>query len=718
MQDQPIPDWEIDILGRRAFPRPGYLRGILQGSQSLPLLVRDNDEDLHVDYYQNPKILFPEVDLASISISSVALSTARELFREKHHPSPMQCRRLKKRFRDVAGLSSSHSRRKGINHSSRTFHAGGNPDSKWQGGSTSNVQQIDQSITEILSTVSSIKQIGQELKDVNVLLSEARGVTVTASQEMLHDQSDQHVKMRRRRSLLDISLQMSPRTAIDEKEASSSTLKQNTDFMQEPRLRVTYLRSRLLPIDYCRNGNSTASTTSTTFELTEIHASRFSHQAAASKKYTPNSSAASAIPPNVLLSTHQQSSSVQSQRIGELSAATKERIFRESKLLSKDLEATKSLLSHHLYPHLASAHQGDLIRSRMWFIVVALANKFVHLHDTYKRKKLRVLMLSGKNRVASKIQKCWKDHRAFEFEKAIAAKEENARLMRLLALVLRCRWRAKSAAKIRQFCIDYSTISRFGTAVRNYRFRICRIQQMMREFMVCKNARVKALSRRWLSVESTHSWSTATAIKSCFYFLAQSSKEEREELARRKVQRKKEIERELSKQRPKLNLRVFRVGRPPREAQHKLRVGRRSLPQEKIDQLEKQVQDYNDRASMAQLAKNFNESLNRVGRLSDMIEMSEQGQDQVSISASASASDTQSSHNRRGSRLHLHIEKKWQSSKTLSASEKTLAQSRERKKREVRRQAAGYCRVYCLCIKLFLLLLLFETKKYIYSDPC
>ena len=30
--------------------------------------------------------------------------------------------------------------------------------------------------------------------------------------------------------------------------------------------------------------------------------------------------------------------------------------------------------------------------------------------------------------------------------------------MRVLALVVRCRWRAKNAKKIRNFCIDYSTV--------------------------------------------------------------------------------------------------------------------------------------------------------------------------------------------------------------------------------------------------------------------
>ena len=64
----------------------------------------------------------------------------------------------------------------------------------------------------------------------------------------------------------------------------------------------------------------------------------------------------------------------------------------------------------------------------------------------------------GKNRQVAKIQKAWSVHRAYQFQQAILAKEENARLMRVLALVVRCRWRAKNAKKIRNFCIDYSTV--------------------------------------------------------------------------------------------------------------------------------------------------------------------------------------------------------------------------------------------------------------------
>ena len=74
----------------------------------------------------------------------------------------------------------------------------------------------------------------------------------------------------------------------------------------------------------------------------------------------------------------------------------------------------------------------------------------------------------GKNRQVAKIQKAWSVHRAYQFQQAILAKEENARLMRVLALVVRCRWRAKNAKKIRNFCIDYSTVcSKLNSKIEN-----------------------------------------------------------------------------------------------------------------------------------------------------------------------------------------------------------------------------------------------------------
>ena len=98
------PNWEIDILGKRAFPRQGYLEHHLYSSQSLPSISNNNnnnknnnDED-HLD----PALLPHDFDLSSVSISSVALSTARALVQSTTLlPSPMQCRKLKKQFRDI-----------------------------------------------------------------------------------------------------------------------------------------------------------------------------------------------------------------------------------------------------------------------------------------------------------------------------------------------------------------------------------------------------------------------------------------------------------------------------------------------------------------------------------------------------------------------------------------------------------------------------------------
>ena len=97
------PNWEIDILGKRAFPRQGYLEHHLYSSQSLPSISNNNNND---DDHLDPALLPHDFDLSSVSISSVALSTARALVQSTTLlPSPMQCRKLKKQFRDIGKKS-------------------------------------------------------------------------------------------------------------------------------------------------------------------------------------------------------------------------------------------------------------------------------------------------------------------------------------------------------------------------------------------------------------------------------------------------------------------------------------------------------------------------------------------------------------------------------------------------------------------------------------
>ena len=95
------PNWEIDILGKRAFPRQGYLEHHLYSSQSLPSISNNNNNNNDEDHL-DPALLPHDFDLSSVSISSVALSTARALVQSTTLlPSPMQCRKLKKQFRDI-----------------------------------------------------------------------------------------------------------------------------------------------------------------------------------------------------------------------------------------------------------------------------------------------------------------------------------------------------------------------------------------------------------------------------------------------------------------------------------------------------------------------------------------------------------------------------------------------------------------------------------------
>ena len=48
--------------------------------------------------------------------------------------------------------------------------------------------------------------------------------------------------------------------------------------------------------------------------------------------------------------------------------------------------------------------------------------------------------------------------------------------------------------------------------------------------MVNKSARVQILKQRWNNIEQQNSWKMATSIKTLFYFLASSRKEEAAEL--------------------------------------------------------------------------------------------------------------------------------------------------------------------------------------------
>ena len=99
------PNWEIDILGKRAFPRQGYLEHHLYSSQSLPSISNNNNNN-NDDDHLDPALLPHDFDLSSVSISSVALSTARALVQSTTLlPSPMQCRKLKKQFRDIGKKS-------------------------------------------------------------------------------------------------------------------------------------------------------------------------------------------------------------------------------------------------------------------------------------------------------------------------------------------------------------------------------------------------------------------------------------------------------------------------------------------------------------------------------------------------------------------------------------------------------------------------------------
>ena len=312
-----------------------------------------------------------------------------------------------------------------------SFVAGGNCNSSnfWKGGSHSNLQQIDATYTEILSTVTTMKQIESELKATQSLLTESKSMSSlqsisknqsknqsknpstnpsTNSSVTIFKNNQDQKKMKRRRSLLDISLF-----------TQSKSLQLQQDRQQELQQRIhqraTLLKQRLLPIQQF------PTTITNAFELTAVPPftscivtdnfdnnnmnnyqpndstlSSIPIPSVQTSNYKPNTSS---IPSNLHLPIHPSHSSQQHQFSSwtVTNTNTTPLLTKETILLTKQLENTKSLLSHHLYPHLASAHEGDLMRSKLWHIITSLSSTTHVLHQKYKSSKIRKLMQSGKH---------------------------------------------------------------------------------------------------------------------------------------------------------------------------------------------------------------------------------------------------------------------------------------------------------------------------------
>lgn len=299
-----------------------------------------------------------------------------------------------------------------------SFVAGGNCNSSnfWKGGSHSNLQQIDSTYTEILSTVTTMKQIESELKATQSLLTESKSMSSlrnqsTNSSVTIFKNNQDQKKMKRRRSLLDISLFTQSRSLQLQQDRQQ-------ELQQRIHQRATLLKQRLLPIQQFPTPITNA------FELTAVPpftscivTDNFNNNNI--NNYLPNDSTLSSIPiPSVQTSNYKPNTSSipsnlhlpihpshpshpsQQHQFSSWTVTntnTTPLLTKETILLTKQLENTKSLLSHHLYPHLASAHEGDLMRSKLWHIITSLSSTTHVLHQKYKSSKIRKLMQSGKH---------------------------------------------------------------------------------------------------------------------------------------------------------------------------------------------------------------------------------------------------------------------------------------------------------------------------------
>ena len=471
MQD----NWDIDFVSKRAVAKPGYLESINAIDTALPKI--SGRLSIHHSTKFDPPAFFPNLDLAGVTISSAALQTARDMFRETAVlPTPMLTRKLKKRFCDVSQICGSSTSKL------RRFHAGGNVTTKWKGGTISNAKKINEAYSEILTTVTSIKQIDQELQVVQQLLeNNNNGNGRSMKSASMGSLALSAVSKTNRLSMLEASIDMEQQKNAPNNNAESKSL------LLDHQIQRGALRSMLLPIDfptaYHHHHHHQHDDDNRLFALT-----------APRNVYAPNSSSLSS------LRQHKHRKQCNSQLSSSSSTPSlkkfrKKILTKKSSHLQKELASTKSLLSHHLHTHLTSAHQGNEYRSRMWFTVICLSTQFAAMQTKYKIKKNAKVVMANQHAQALRIQKSWSAYRYFVFRQKVKEKE-NSRLMICLGVMLRCRIRRNYAQRVRSFCTDFGSMSRFGKAVRMYRWKICRVQKMYKVFCCNKDARVKVLKKK------------------------------------------------------------------------------------------------------------------------------------------------------------------------------------------------------------------------------
>lgn len=324
--------------------------------------------------------------------------------------------------------------------------------------------------------------------------------------------------------------------------------------------------------------------------------------------------------PSTIRRSLDRSQSLSHQQLCGATFGDKVLLTRSALNLRQDLEAATGLLASHLGPELRKSYNREVARQKAWIVLIKVRETFRIIHSTWRKIKLKKNFILSRNRFAQKIQSVWRAFVEIRIRKKMEANAQSHRHMWILGLMIRCKWRTRTAARVRKFCMDYiDNASRFGTAIRNYRFRIVRVQKMIWSSLSCKRARITALRRRWYLCEKVSSWNIASGVRLCFYHLAQTREREGALYRQRQVEAEKRLESERAKMRPKLRLSLFRVGKAPREAMFNLRVYQDKLSEKKLGALQAIVSDYTDRKELFLLAERYNASLNRVLKLSDTL---------------------------------------------------------------------------------------------------
>ena len=198
--------------------------------------------------------------------------------------------------------------------------------------------------------------------------------------------------------------------------------------------------------------------------------------------------------------------------------------------------------------------------------------------------------------------------------------ERSAAAMRILAIVVRCKWRTKCAARVRSFCQDFGSHSRFGKMIRAFRWKVVRNQRHIRSFLVCKRARVAALIRLWDHEICDHSWLLETAAKRLYAYCQKLVAFEHAHKRRKweEEERRRKMERESM--RPHLRINLFPKPAQPREAAFLLRHRRDRLSEKRRRRLEAKVGSWKSGVELHMTAQRFNASLERINIVSEILD--------------------------------------------------------------------------------------------------